>query len=139
MAIELYTKIRKLNEQETENMYEADVAVNVDVLDNPNLDVAVELKKIDIKYELQLDRRDWGIGGFTAYPQGVADVRIETTDENDNKKEMDLKVDMSKVRVEWESGRSIAPIDLNLFIHANGEVDYGKSYIAFAFYDPTGE
>lgn len=133
----LYDNLKKVHEQEEQNYY-SNVRVDLSfsgksgkIIDPVDTDVRVE-------YQIDVEHRDFGIKDINVYPQGEILIDAEVSDEQDNKTPIQIKVDMSKVRVEWQAGSGVQPLGLEVSVNENGEVDYERSYIQFAYHVPAG-
>jgi hypothetical protein len=133
----LYDKLKKVHEQEDKLFY-SDVKVDASFVGKSDKLLDVVDRTVRVEYQIEIEYRDFGVKDINVYPEGEVEIAVEVSDEQDNKTSMNIKVDMSKVRVEWQAGSGIQPLSLDIYVNENGEVDYERSYIAFTYHNPAG-
>lgn len=132
----LYDNLKKVHEQEDKLFY-SNVRVDIYHAGAQNKMIDVADGSVRVEYQIEIEYRDFGIKDINVYPEGEVTIEAEIVDEKNNKTPMTIKVDMSKVRVEWQEGSGIQPLSMDIAVNENGEVDYEKSYIAFTYHNPT--
>lgn len=132
----LYDNLKKVHEQEEQNYY-SNVRVEVSFSGKSNKIIDLVDGNVRVEYQIDVEYRDFGIKDVNVYPQGEILIDAEVLDDRNNRTSLQIKIDMSKVRVEWIAGSGVQPLDMNILINENGEVDYERSYIQFTYHVPA--
>jgi len=98
----------------------------------------VDAEDIFVTYTLDIDARSWGIKGIDCIPKGEVEVRVACTkygvgDEGDKEFDRTFKVDLSKLKVQYDAAQVIAPSEVELYIGPDHEVLYSRSTVTFHY------
>ena len=131
---EIYNKAHQRTLQEQEGAYQSpEVPVNVYAA---NKDL-YEADKVIVPFDLEFEYRTWGVKDVSVFCKGVVDVPYMKTDEAGGTTEGVFTLDLEQLDTEWASGGRYTADSIDIWLDAEGEIDYDKSSITFQFIDLT--
>ena len=129
-----YNKARAVTEQE-EDKYSGKVSIDVNTTSGKRAESTVG--ELNIPYTIEFEYRDWGIKGMTVTMQDTIDLDVVMFGEDgETETPITIKVDLSKLKIEWVGEGQVAPRSLELYIDDKGEVDYDRSSAVFSYIRP---
>jgi len=92
-----------------------------------------DVQTISIQFKIEIEARSWGIKDFSVRMHDTS-VSVPWHSDDDTESINGVAVvDLSKVRWDQQKGSGLVTItDLNVYLDANGEVDYKHSYLEVA-------
>lgn len=132
----MYDKILKgiINEQSGET-YTTEIDVFPHIR-NVDLDIVDYPIKATVNWTLDIEARGWGLKNMAAYFTSeplVLEFEVEEIEGDERTQMMRVEVDMAQVQINWEKGGFMAPVSLDLYLDAEGKVDYRMTTATFAY------
>ena len=129
----IYNKCRKVSE----NLETFTGKAKIDIVDR-----RYDLTETDpnyspnVNYRLDIEYRTFGIKSITVIPEGEIEIDYIGIDNAEVEHQKTIKVDASKLAIEWTEGGSLSPYELHIEIDKEGNIDYKRSYINFTYVKP---
>ena len=116
------------------SMYRARVEVNL-YADSPNAYAEPMKSVIDIEYDLEFERKTWGLQGApdVRFDQFVS-VDFEWYPSRGVKQAKTVEVDLSSVKIEWVPGDGFYPLVLRVYLDADGNLKHSE--VIFVYWQP---
>lgn len=115
------------------NEYVANVPTYI-ICDSRNVDVELLSYYVNIKYNIDMDKRTWGIKGFEVYAFDTIEIEVkqiiyEEKGTSGTESETIISVDLGKLNHEEKPGDGVRLAELNLHVTPDLKVDYNSSFL----------
>jgi hypothetical protein len=119
--------IKKSLNEGVSDTYNQNVDVNIEYygvkIDGENIDYVNDIN-IPVTYNIEVEARDWGIKGISLYNvKGPEEIELGIIPETDNNEEKNvtIKLNWDDVEIERETGHGIVTIDNTITIHLSND------------------
>ena len=106
--------------------------VPVEVYNAPGDKALIEVDEVRVEFKLDLEYRSWGVKAIDIYPQGLVQI-AGSVDSDEGTRDFGMQIDLSKLTIEYIKGSGITAKVLEIWLDANGKVDYSMSNIVFTY------
>ena len=116
---DLVEKLNRINEAEERSSKLIATDVHVDGHDVENV------SNVTLEYEFEFEHRSWGVKDVVFHPMGTVEIEADlvATDREDAKPvSVTIKLDLSKVKVQWNPGSAFYPSQLTVYANKDGTV-----------------